>query len=272
MNMYLQLFRTGNAVMGVIGVLVACFMAAGLDITNEYLNLMISAVVVFMFICGGNAINDYVDHEIDKTAHPERPIPSGRMKRENALYAGLIMMFGSVLVSLLTKDLECIIIVIVACVLMVAYETCLKQRGLIGNITIAVLTGMMFLLGGAVVGNMTDNLIVGAMAMLVSIGREITKDIEDMDSDEGRITLPMKIGVRNASLLACVFYIAGPILSIQPMVAGTYGILYYTVVIADIMFVMCAAYVFKDPHRSQKMAKKAMVVALISFILGVFRF
>ncbi len=290
--MYLQLFRTGNAVMGVIGVLVACFMAAGLNIADEYVNLIISAVVVFMFICGGNAINDYVDHEIDRTAHPERPIPSGRMKRENALYAGLIMLFGSVLVSLLTRDLECIIIVIVACVLMIAYETCLKQRGLIGNITIAVLTGMMFLLGGAVVGAAMDNIIVAAMASLVTVGREITKDIEDMNSDEGRVTLPMTIGVRNASFVASAFYIAGPIpmtigvrnasfvasafyiagpiLSIQPMIAGTYGVLYYTVIIADIMFVMCAVYVFKDPHKSQRLAKKAMFVALISFILEVF--
>ena len=41
---------------------------------------------------------------------------------------------------------------------------------------------------------------------------------------------------------------------------------------ADAVFVFCAISVFKDPHRSQKLAKKAMVLALISFILGVFRF
>ena len=65
---------------------------------------------------------------------------------------------------------------------------------------------------------------------------------------------------------------AGPVLSIQPMMAGTYGILYYTVVIADALFLVCAASVFKDPHKAQKTAKKAMIVALVSFILGVFRF
>lgn len=146
MNKYLQLFRTGNAVMGIVGVFVACFMAAGFDIADEIVNLLISAVVVFMFMCGGNALNDYIDYEIDKTAHPERPIPSGRMERKTALYAGLIMFIGSVAISFLTMDIECIAIVIVACILMVAYETCLKQRGFIGNITIAILTGMMFLL------------------------------------------------------------------------------------------------------------------------------
>ena len=46
----------------------------------------------------------------------------------------------------------------------------------------------------------------------------------------------------------------------------------YTVVIADAIFIYCAAAVFRDPHRAQKFAKIAMVVALVSFILGVFRF
>ena len=272
MNAYLQLFRTGNALMGIVGVAVASFMAAGLDIVDSWLNLLISAVVVFMFICGGNALNDYIDHDIDRTAHPERPIPSGRMERRTALHVALVMLFGSVAVSLLTRDLECIVIVVVACALMVAYEVMLKQRGFVGNVAIAVLTGMLFLLGGAVVGDAADNLIVAAMALLVSVGREIAKDIEDMDSDEGRLTLPMRIGVGRASVLSCAFFVAGPVLSVVPMVQHTYGSLYYAVALADIIFLYCAVRVFSDPHRAQKSAKIAMLVALAAFILGVFRF
>lgn len=272
-NKYLQLFRTGNAVMGIVGVAVASFMAAGTDIADAWVNLLISAVVVFMFICGGNALNDYIDYEIDKTAHPERPIPSGRMTRKAALYAALVMLGGSVVVSFLTVDLECILIVVVASILMVAYEMALKQRGFVGNVTIAVLTGMMFLLGGAVVGDAADNVVVALMALLVSVGREVAKDIEDMESDEGdRLTLPMRIGPRKAAALACVFFVAGPVLSVAPMVWGSYGPLYYTVVVADAIFVYCAAVVFSSPHKAQKFAKLAMVVALVSFILGVFRF
>ena len=238
MNKYLQLFRTGNAVMGIVGVTVASFMAAGTDMVDQWLNLLISAVVVFMFICGGNSLNDYIDFEIDKTAHPERPIPSGRMERRTALHVALLMLGGSVVVSFLTIDLECIAVVVVACVLMVAYEVALKQRGFVGNVTIAVLTGMMFLLGGAVVGDMADNVVIALMAMLVSVGREISKDIEDMDSDD-------QSAVQTAG---------------QVLLA------------ADAVFLYCAAVVFKDPHRAQKYAKLAMVIALVSFILGVFRF
>ena len=272
-NKYLQLFRTGNAVMGIIGVTVASFMAAGTGIADAWVNLLISAVVVFMFICGGNALNDYIDSEIDKTAHPERPIPSGRMTRKAALRAAVVMLGGAVVVSFLTVDAECILIVVIACVLMVAYEMALKQRGFVGNVTIAVLTGMMFLLGGAVVCDAADNVIVALMALLVSVGREIAKDIEDMESDEGdRYTLPMRIGPRNAAALACVFFVAGPLLSVAPMLWHSYGPLYYAVVVADAVFVYCAAVVFSNPHKAQKFAKLAMVVALVAFILGVFRF
>ena len=49
-NKYLQLFRAGNAVMGIVGVAVASFMAAGTDMVDEWANLVISAVVVFMFL------------------------------------------------------------------------------------------------------------------------------------------------------------------------------------------------------------------------------
>ena len=54
MNKYLQLFRTGNAVMGIVGVTVASFMAAGTDRDPPWLTPLISAGGVFLFICGGN--------------------------------------------------------------------------------------------------------------------------------------------------------------------------------------------------------------------------
>ena len=269
MNKYLQLFRTGNSVMGIIGVVVASFMAAGLDLGDHWVNLVISSVAVFVFMCGGNALNDYIDYEIDRTAHPERPIPSGRMERRQALYAGAGMLGLSVVLSLFTLDPAIIVIVVVCAALMVSYEVFFKQRGFVGNVTIAFLTGCLLLLGGAVVGDIQANIVVALMAMLVSVGREISKDIEDMDSDEGRLTLPMRIGVKPAAALACVFFIAGPLLSIAPMVWGTYGPLYYTVVVPDALFVYSAACVFKDPHRAQKFAKFGMVGGLVAFILGV---
>lgn len=268
MNKYLQLFRLGNAIMGVLGVMIASFMAVGTGLPDHWKNMVVSAVVVFVFIGGGNALNDYIDREIDKTAHPERPVPSGRLRPEQARNIGVSMLALSVIVSLLTADAVCIAIVAIAAVLMVSYEMFLKQRGFVGNLTIAVLTGMVFLLGSALVGDVSANLVVALMACLVSIGREIAKDIEDMDSDEGRKTLPMSIGVKPSACIACLFFILGPVLSVLPMIENTYGVLYYTVVLADLMFVVSAASVFGNPRKAEKTAKIGMMIGLVAFLLG----
>jgi 4-hydroxybenzoate polyprenyltransferase and related prenyltransferases len=268
-NKYLELFRLQNGAIGVIGILASSFIAAGRDIADHWLNIVVAVAIIVIFMGGGNALNDYIDRDIDVVSHPERPVPSGRMKAEHALYAGCAMLLVSVLMSIVFWDALSIAIVIIACVLMFAYELALKQRGLAGNVTIAVQTGMIFLLGGAIVDNISGVYVLAGMAMLVNIGREITKDIEDMEGDIGRSTLPMKIGKRKAGIVAAIFFIAGPVLSIWPIIDGMFSSLYLTVIIPDAMFIYASYILFDNPHRAQKVAKFAMLVALGAFILGV---
>ena len=270
MNKYLQLLRLHNGIIGVIGILASAFIAGGgTDAFGEWPRILLACVIVMIFMGGGNALNDYVDREIDVASHPERPIPSGRMKPEHALYAGCASLVVAVLLSLLFWDVLCIAIVAAACVLMLLYELVLKQRGFVGNVTIAALTGGIFLLGGAVVGNVEGTFILVGMAVLVNIGREITKDIEDMEGDKGRRTLPMAIGRKNAGILAAVFYLAGVALSVLPFITGTFGILYVAIIVPNVMFIYASYILFKNPHMSQKAAKIAMLVALVAFMLGV---
>ena len=268
MNKYLRLFRLGNTLIGSIAILIAAFMAAGTSMIDYWMNLIIGFFVVFAFIAGGNSLNDYIDVEIDRTAHPDRPVPSGEITPKQARNVGIIALVVSFLLSLLTRDLICIAIVGVAVLLMASYEMFLKQRGFIGNLTIALLTGLVFILAGALVGDYTANIAVGGMAALVSVGREISKDIEDMESDEGRKTLPMSIGVKNASIVAAIFYIAGPVLSWYPIYLDPNNYLYYIVILSDIVFFYCAYKVFSDPHKAEKKAKIGMLLGLVAFILS----
>jgi geranylgeranylglycerol-phosphate geranylgeranyltransferase len=274
-NKYLQLFRFGNGLMGIIGVITGALIASGLDITDHWKILIIASVVVVLFIGGGNALNDYIDRNIDVTSHPERPIPSGRMTPKQALTAGTVAFTASVTISLIALafsftewDLASVVIVLAACALMLSYELFLKQRGFIGNVTIAVLTGMLFLLGGAVVGNIEAVIAATCMAVLVSIGREIAKDIEDMGGDEGRRTLPMSIGVRKACIIASIMLIAGPILSVWPIITDMFGPLYYLIFAADAVFIYASFIIHKDARKAQQLCKYAMLAALAAFILG----
>lgn len=270
MNKYLRLFRLGNGVMGVFGLLIGAFISAGLDIAEHAQDLAIASVLVLIFIAGGNSLNDYVDRELDKIGHPDRPLPRGEIPPRRALHLGVGSLVIACLLSLLIGSPSVTVLVVAAAAMMIAYEVYLKQRGAIGNLAISILTGMLFLMGGAVTGDVQKTIVIALMAMLVSIGREIAKDIEDMDSDLGRrVTLPMRIGVGKTASIGAVFFIAGPVLSIYPLIAGMFGMLYGIVLVADAMFIYCACLLFTDAHRSQKVAKYAMLIALVAFILGV---
>ena len=262
MYRYLRLFRFGNSILGIVGVIVGAFIASGLGILEYWVSIVISCSIVFVFMAGGNALNDYIDRDIDLIAHPDRPIPRGEISPSVAKNLGVIFMILAVAIGVISQiaswhmdflfwDSTSTAIVIIASLLMISYEVFLKQKGFVGNVTIAVLTGMLFLLGGAVCGNIGPVIPMAVMAVLVNIGREISKDIEDKDSDEGRITLPMKIGNRNASVIACMSFLAGVLLSALPLINGSMNIFYSVVFAADAMFIYAAFIVFKSAHKAQ---------------------
>jgi geranylgeranylglycerol-phosphate geranylgeranyltransferase len=254
--------------MGILGVLVGALIAVGLDMAEHWMNLAAASFVVVWFIAGGNALNDYIDAEIDVISHPGRPIPAGEITRKQALCASAFAFIVSIASSLLLREFVPVAIVMLACALMLLYEFFLKKRGFAGNVTIAVLTGMLFMLGGAVVLNMEAVAVAAAMAMLVSVGREIAKDVEDVSGDRGRSTLPMKVGIRNACAVAAVFLIAGPVLSVWPILTNTFGPLYHIIFAADAIFIYASFIMFSDARRAQKLCKYAMLIALAAFILG----
>ncbi|MCL1979316.1 MAG: UbiA family prenyltransferase, partial [Methanomassiliicoccaceae archaeon] len=99
MNRFLRLFRFGNGIMGILGVVIGAFIAVGFDIGDHIQNLIISCGVILAFMAGGNSLNDYIDREIDKTAHPDRPLPKGEIAPQTALYIGIS---GLVIASLLS--------------------------------------------------------------------------------------------------------------------------------------------------------------------------
>jgi len=267
-NKYLQLFRLGNCIMGVIGLILATIIAAGAGIQDHLLQLALASGVVFLFIIGGNSLNDYLDREIDQTAHPERPIPSGRIKPADAKNIVILAFALTIILSLPLRP-SAFLVVISAVIIMLAYELITKKRGLLGNLSIAWLTGSLFLLGGAVVDRLEVTVPLAAMAFLATLGREIVKDVEDMASDAGRRTLPQRIGAKRAGLVASAAFLTAVALSFEPFLIGRFGVAYLAVVlVADGIFIYCSTVHFRNPTQGQSWAKKGMLVALIAFLMG----
>lgn len=71
--------------MGAVGIILGMLIAVGSDITDYLTQLLLGCLTVIFFIIGGNTLNDYLDRDLDKFAHPERPLPSGKIKPQVAL-------------------------------------------------------------------------------------------------------------------------------------------------------------------------------------------
>ncbi len=266
-NPYLKLYRPVNSIMASIAVMAGAFIAVGMDIMGEWRNVLLAALVVFLFTGGGNALNDYVDRETDRRNHPERPIPSGKIGAKRALHLGITSLILPLFIGIFI-NIEALLIIAMAEALMLSYEFSFKKKGLLGNMEISLLVGMLFLFGGASVGNMDRTLIFSIMASFATFGREIVKDIEDMEGDADRSTLPKKIGREKAGLVGAGAFMAAVSLSAIPYGRG-FGAVYLAIVnIADIIFFYTAYLALTDAKKSQRMAKIAMFIGLIAFLAG----
>jgi len=267
---YLKLFRLSNCAMAALGALLAAVVCVGIDGLSDFMfEIVISLAVVISFTAAGNSYNDYYDRDIDKIAHPERPIPSGTVTPYGAALVAVVLFAVAVALGFFV-NLWSVSIVITSVLVMVGYERLLKAEGLAGNLAISWLTGALFLFGGAAVDRLDLAWILAALAFLATLGREIVKDIQDIEGDRGsRRTLPMRIGVRNAGVGGSASFVAAVVLSPLPYLLELLSWWYVPVVLAaDAIFIYCALIHFRNPERGQKVAKLAMLVALIAFLVG----
>jgi geranylgeranylglycerol-phosphate geranylgeranyltransferase len=267
---YIGLLRVGNCAMGAFGALLAALICGGFDgLVDNATRVLLSMLVVILFTGAGNALNDYYDMDVDRIAHPDRPIPKGLVRPRSAFLLSVLLFALSFALSLLV-NLWSVAIVLTSIVVMVGYEVFLKAEGLAGNIAISWLTGALFLFGGAAVNGLEVAWILAALAFLATLGRELVKDIQDIEGDRGsRMTLPMRIGVRNAGALASIAFAGAVVLSPVPYVQDLLSVWYLPIVaVADGIFIYCALINFGNPERGQKVAKLAMFVALLAFLIG----
>ena len=278
---FLELCRPFTSALTSLAVIAAILIETGSSI-NLYLNVMlIAAAAIFLFSSAGNVLNDYFDREIDKINHPERPIPSNRVKAGDALKFSVALFLLSLLFAVFL-NFFCVIIALLAFMFQVLYELKFKRHYLSKNFTIAFLTGMLFVFGGVAVNGgaavknfellaSSPSIIFGILAFLAIFGREIVKDIEDFKGDADRLTLPKKIGVTSAGIVAAIFLLLSVALSPVPYLYLKFNLAYvFLVSVTDLMFIYCLIIQLKNPKRARKIIKLGMLIALIAFIVGKF--
>ena len=85
LDSWASLFRAGNSVSGVFGVLLGSILASrGLPSGDFATITALHSISVMTFMFSWNALNDYMDIEIDRTNRPDRPLPSGAITLDSA--------------------------------------------------------------------------------------------------------------------------------------------------------------------------------------------
>ncbi len=231
--------------------------------------IIIAVIATILGTGAGNSVNDFFDASIDAINNPERPIPSGRLSKRQVAFFSMILFSLAVFITLFLSMLA-IIIGIVNLVLLIIYSSHLKGVPLIGNLAVGYLTGSTFLFGGVSVGGGEKTLILFLLAALVTVSREIIKDIEDIEGDkkQGTNTLPQIIGEKKSLYISSFFMICGIILSPIPIAIG-FNLLYLGFIIpTNILGVISLFYAINSPSKSQKLLKIAMIIAIIGFLVG----
>jgi geranylgeranylglycerol-phosphate geranylgeranyltransferase len=177
---FLIIIRPINAVLTAFAVVIGFWLSNADSRSLLHLGLLIiSALCALSF---GNVINDIVDFEGDLINHPNRPLPSGQMTKQQAFFFCWILAVLSFLSSFFVSIAHSIG-TLIPIVLLTVYSLFLKGTPLLGNVLVSLLVSYPIIFGGMGSPRFYILLIPATYAFLLNISREIVKDMEDKKGD-----------------------------------------------------------------------------------------
>jgi len=177
-------------------------------------NFAVLVLSTVMLAAGGYIINDYYDIIIDEINKPGKIIIGKIISEKRAILGYQILTSISILLGLylafiIKKPVMGFINLFVAASLWM-YSSQLKKKLLVGNIVIAFLSTLSLLIVGLFEPEFYRNFIYLAIysgfAFLVSLIREIIKDMEDVIGDErGQVkSLPVRFGLKKTKIVVFI--------------------------------------------------------------------
>ena len=277
---YFELSRPINGLIAFISVYLGAIFAVGMGERAILTDMDVLAVAIsaLLLLSAGNALNDYCDHEIDRTNKPQRPIPSGRIQRNKALAFSMILLgLGTWLGFLVNFYAAAIGVTVSGC--LVVYAVWLKRTPFVGNIVVGGLTGLTFIAGGVALGTIHGTRVPAIFAFLFTTAREIVKDIEDTEGDikNDARTIAVLWGKRVAVFITLIFMFTVILFSPVPYLLNWYSWRYLAAVVigVDLVLVYFAIRLWRDASKEnsakiQRWMKWDIFVGLGAIYLGSF--
>ena len=284
---YLHLMRMKNVILASITVPLGAQFAVGDSwLSEQLLEVTTQILAVIFFIGAGNTMNDIKDVAIDREAHPERPLASGTIEISSAnKFVKILWLLSITCLSIGAYSLhqngnsiiELVTIYVVAVALMLTYDHGpeLKNTGLMGNVSISIMVGAVILYGASSVGNLWTTLVwwTAGVVFFANLAREIIKDCQDIEADEGvRRTLPMTYGLVKSRMLAYVVVMAALVCLYIPYWKGPFEfnqLFFQTPAILMLITLNRELAEGKDYQAASKI-RIAMLLGLIGFIIPMY--
>lgn len=254
---------------------VAAGIVAGLT-RNGVATIALAAAAAALVGAAGNMINDVFDVAIDRVNKPRRAIAAGTVTPRTATITA-VALAATGLIAAAFVSLFAFVLAVASVILLYLYSSSFKRMPLVGNVTVGIITGAVFLLGAAAAGDISAGIIPALFACGVNIGREILKDVEDMhgDREAGVRTFPLDHGVEAALLLAAIVF--GLVIAASPLpwlLAG-YSFWYLAIVLplVDAVLIFCMLRVYQHPttqtlRRINSVLKIAMISGIAAIVVG----
>ncbi len=179
--------------------------------------LFLVCVGTVMIAAAGYIINDYYDVKIDYINKPDKVVVGNILKRRVAMFVHTGLNVLGLIAGLLVS-LNIALINLGASVWLWGYSNQLKRMPFIGNLSVAILSGLAIAIVG--IHYRPENTVVyiyAVFAFFISLIREIVKDIEDLKGDAtfGCRTLPVIWGIRSTKSLVFVLIFLFTLIFIQ---------------------------------------------------------
>ena len=267
---------------------------------NQFLFFILMAASVFI-AAAGYIINDYFDIQIDIINKPKRIVINKYIKRRWAIMWHLLLSaLGTLLtfyVSFKTGEWLISFVNIFCVAILLFYSTTFKRKLLSGNLIIAALTAwvilVIYLFGGADIFSLqgwktnTANLNVprffkftllySSFAFIMTLIREVLKDLEDMEGDRkyNCTTMPIVWGVPAAKIFTAVWISVSlallAVIQLYAWQSGWWWAAVYVLLLTFIPLVFLLQKLYKAAttahyHQLSKIVKLVMLAGILSML------
>jgi 4-hydroxybenzoate polyprenyltransferase len=226
-----------------------------------------------MIAAAGYIINDYYDQKIDMINRPGKVIIGVKLRRRFAILGHSLLNFTAIGIGLWIDPLIGLIHIFSAFVLWI-YSNQLRRLPLVGNLSIATLSGLIFLIVSVYFRQQNNLIMIYALfAFTITLIREIIKDIEDVKGEAafGCETLPVIWGVQGAKIAIYLSAIGGFALVVSfLLLTQKPAVLYYFILLGPIFLWFLWLLIKADTRQNFAVLHRLCNLIILSGLISIF--